>query len=158
MPPWEIMIWLLWRAAAGVGLKMKVDGLIGSNFVLMVWMRVSRNHDGEPDEAVFLGVPGWITIVEVFGVLCFLGSPGGVSIVEIPGEVWLCGLPDEASTGEPDEVTILLRVFRLANWQVLKSCCVNVRLVGVRYWFLKTVLLYLGGCFWCGPCPCLDER
>ena len=45
------------------------------------------------------------------GGVWFLGVPEGVSIVEIPGGVWLCGLPDEASTGEPDGVTIWTREF-----------------------------------------------
>ena len=44
------MIWLLWTAASIVGLKMKVDGLIGSNGVFIVFMRVSRNQDGVPIE------------------------------------------------------------------------------------------------------------
>ena len=48
--PWRVIIWLLWKATAVVGLKMKVDGLIGSNGVFIVFMRVSRNQDGVPIE------------------------------------------------------------------------------------------------------------
>ena len=46
------MIWLLWRAAAVVGLKMKLDGLIGWSGVFMALMRVSRNQGGVPDEVL----------------------------------------------------------------------------------------------------------
>ena len=130
MPPWRVIVWLLWRAAAGVGLNMKVDGLIVSNGVFIILMRVSMNQDGIPVGDLFLGIPDGVTLLEIPGEVWllgipgevfvleipgdvwFLGVPGGVSILEIPGEGWLYGLPDEASTGGPDEVAIWLRAFR----------------------------------------------
>ena len=48
------MILLLWTAAAVVGLKMKVDGLIGWSGVHMTFMMVSRNQSGVPDEVLIV--------------------------------------------------------------------------------------------------------
>ena len=47
-------IWLLWIAAAVVGLKMKVDDLIGWSGVFIAFMRVSRNQGGIPIEVLIL--------------------------------------------------------------------------------------------------------
>ena len=52
------MIWLLWTAAAVVGLKMNMDGLIGWISVFMAFMRVYRNQGGVPVEV--------LTVIEGF--------------------------------------------------------------------------------------------
>ena len=78
--------------------------------------------------------------------------------MEIPDGVWICCLPNDASTGEPDGVTIWLRDISIGRLASVKEFVVYGTLGIVKILVLKTMLWYLGGCFWYGPCPCLDER
>ena len=54
------MIWMLWTAAAVVGLKMKVDSLIGWSGVFMAFMRVSRSQGGVPINVLIVIEGFWV--------------------------------------------------------------------------------------------------
>ena len=49
-----MILWILWRVAAVVGLKMNVDGLISWSGVFMAFVRVSRNQGGVPIEVLIV--------------------------------------------------------------------------------------------------------
>ena len=98
--------------------------------MIIDFMRISRNRDGIPVEVLIRGLSDEVSMLVPVEALV-PGLPDEVSIMEIPVEVLVCGLPDEVSSGLPDEVSIWLRVFRLASWQGVKEfvwfglvCCI----------------------------------